>query len=83
MKSKDIKIGRMYGHKEYPGSVWIGSGKRVMWEGSQMNSLSNFINKCLVLIIDGDGHSKEYIGQQVQSPEDCWDGYWDNFYLID
>lgn len=74
MKPKDIKVGQRYYNLSQSG-VWLGVGKRVMWENKFHNEESDFKNKHLVFI-EGDSN---FIGQIVQNPKDCYDGFWDGF----
>lgn len=77
MKPSDIKVGQKYKHK-LTDAIYIGAGKRVMWQGTFENSVCQFTNKCLVDI----GIYSEYAGQIVQDPEDCFEGFWDNIYSV-
>lgn len=79
MKTKDIVVGRYYVNRNFPSQLYLGIGKRVMWEGTAGNSESNFTNKGLVIVRSDEN----YIGQLVQNPEDCHSGVWDNFEVVD
>lgn len=79
MKTEDIVVGSYYVNQNFSGQLYLGIGKRVMWEGTSENSESNFTNKGLV-IIRGD---ENYIGQLVQNPEDCHSDVWDHFERVD
>jgi hypothetical protein len=78
MKPKDIVVGKKYRHigagmEPY---VFLGCGKRVMNEFTTTNFESNFTDKYLVIIEDGEtGH----IGQIVKSPRNCSTNWWNGF----
>jgi hypothetical protein len=75
MKPENIIVGQYYYHPHYPGQLYLGIGKRVMWEGTEMNSESNFTNKQLIIV----SSKWDNVGQIVQNPEDCSDDVWENF----
>lgn len=79
MTPDQIQVGKYYRNSRDESSLYLGAGKRVMWEGNFTNSESNFTNKQLVIVgpLDND-----MLGQVVQNPEDCFKGFWDNFYMV-
>lgn len=78
MTKDDIKVGQLY--RNYDNSfLYLGVGKRVMWQRKYKNSECNFTDKNLIRFDLGS----DYLGQVVQSPDDCYEGFWDNFYECD
>lgn len=80
MKPEQIIVGRKYKHELLPGYVFLGCGQRVMWEGKYTNVESNFTNKHLVIIEDGEA---DFLGQTIKEPDECTSGWWDHFYSLD
>lgn len=77
MNPSDIVVGQFYKNnssKLYKEHLYLGVGKRIMWEGTETRKESNFKNKELVILAP-----IEYRGMIVQSPEDCEEGFWDYF----
>lgn len=81
MKPEDIVVGKKYRHTAPGmfGSVFLGCGDRVMWEGTYTNRDSRFTNKRLVIVEDND---PGYVGQLVKLPEDAMPGWWNGFEAI-
>ena len=80
MTPQDIQVGNRYRNNTFPSDVWLGIGKRVMWEGNYGNTDSNFHFKHLVLI---DSDYINQIGLIAQEGDDATAEFWDNFELID
>ena len=74
MKPEDIKVGKKYQKLRGLGLsyIYLGVGKRVMWEGKFTAQDANFTDKHLVVISPGD-----QFGMIVQDPIDCIDGHWE------
>ena len=77
MKPKDIKVGALYKNTSLglSDNLYLGVGKRVMWEGTNTNKESNFTDKHLVIVNSND----DTIGQMIQDPENCFRGVWESF----
>jgi len=77
MTKDQIIVGQKYKHNlnDY---TYLGVGRRIMHENKFSNYDANFTDKNLI-IFDGNF----FIGQMVQDPIDCRDGYWDGFEKID
>lgn len=75
MHPNDIKVGQTYKNSRCGDDIYLGIGLRTMWEGKFSTFESNFTNKALVII-----KSEEFLGQIMQSPENCREGFWDDFY---
>ena len=75
MNPKDIKIGSKYLHKDYPGCVWIGAGKRTPFT-------NEYSDKILVLI---QNLETEKVGAIFKAVDDEYGAYqedWDRFVEI-
>ena len=81
MEPKDIIVGRKYKNLSvnFTEDIYLGIGKRKMWTGS-LNNTGEMDEKHLVII---DSNDSTQIGLIVKEGEDCVDGFWDNFILID
>jgi hypothetical protein len=78
MTKDDIKVGQLY--RNHSNSfLYLGVGKRVMWQGTYTNSDSNFTDKNLINVDFGS----PYLGLVTQSPDDCYEGFWEDFYECD
>ena len=76
MTKQDIKVGAYY--TNYGNSqLYLGVGKRIMWQATYSNEDSNFIEKDLIIL-----SFDSYHGQKVQSGDDSVDGFWDDFVEI-
>lgn len=74
MTPDTIEVGQRYYRPSVPQDVFLGVGKRVMWEGTYGNKDSNFHFKHLVLIESDDA---DQIGLIAQEGDDACDGFWD------
>jgi predicted metalloprotease len=52
-----------------------------MWQGTYKNKDSEFTNKQLVIVKDNT--EQDCVGQMIQSPENCLNGYWDRIVPLD
>lgn len=78
MRKEDIQVGARYTNLFSPNYIYLGIGKRVMWKGTFNNDDSEFTDKNLIVICG----TTTQLGQIVQNPEDCEDGFWDSFVRI-
>jgi hypothetical protein len=80
MTPNDIKVGQRYGHKEYPGNIWLGAGKR---EPFTYYPEYSFSERHLVLIYDSE--TNLHIGFIFKTPDDDYgsdEGTWGKFFEI-
>lgn len=78
MEPKDIIVGRKYKHGNNKRDIYLGIGKRTMWTES-MDNTGQMDEKHLIII---DSADKNQIGLIVKEGDDCIEGYWDEFQLI-
>ncbi len=77
---KDIKVGRLYGHKDYPDSVWLGVGKR---EPFTYGATAEFSEKHLILVISPkDQNSVGLIFKTVEDAFGAWQSDWNMFFEL-
>lgn len=74
MTKNDIIVGAIYTNEINPGYIYLGIGRRIMWQGSIERDNSNFEDKNLVVI-----SPSKYAGMIVQDPENAICGLWEEF----